>query len=179
MPVDIKRSDFSIKLADILNFAKKLRESILSNEKDNSNINIQKEIYSMPMNLIINFHIDLAHLALGLTLNKDLKDVMLNDLIMILNRMSDIAIFLDIDLIAEVQEIQVTAPEVILNSLFNNVSMLNYKKTTSRIKMINRIMPLFVELVYNLGFTTDELEEAHHKNMDNNILELEQGIWKN
>ena len=162
-----------------LNFAKKLRESILSNEKDNSNINIQKEIYSMPMNLIINFHIDLAHLALGLTLNKDLKDVMLNDLIMILNRMSDIAIFLDIDLIAEIQEIQVTAPEVILNSLFNNVSMLNYKKTTSRIKMINRIMPLFVELVYSLGFTTDELEEAHHKNMDNNILELEQGIWKN
>ena len=162
-----------------LNFAKKLRESILSNEKDNSNINIQKEIYSMPMNLIINFHIDLAHLALGLTLNKDLKDVMLNDLIMILNRMSYIAIFLDIDLIAEVQEIQVTAPEVILNSLFNNVSMLNYKKTTSRIKMINRIMPLFVELVYSLGFTTDELEEAHHKNMDNNILELEQGIWKN
>ena len=162
-----------------LNFAKKSRESILSNEKDNSNINIQKEIYSMPMNLIINFHIDLAHLALGLTLNKDLKDVMLNDLIMILNRMSDIAIFLDIDLIAEVQEIQVTAPEVILNSLFNNVSMLNYKKTTSRIKMINRIMPLFVELVYSLGFTTDELEEAHHKNMDKNILELEQGIWKN
>ena len=162
-----------------LNFAKKLRESILSNEKDYSNINIQKEIYSMPMNLIINFHIDLAHLALGLTLNKDLKDVMLNDLIMILNRMSDIAIFLDIDLIAEVQEIQVTAPEVILNSLFNNVSMLNYKKTTSRIIMINRIMPLFVELVYSLGFTTDELEEAHHKNMDKNILELEQGIWKN
>ena len=162
-----------------LNFAKKLRESILSNEKDNSNINIQKEIYSMPMNLIINFHIDLAHLALGLTLNKDLKDVMLNDLIMILNRMSDIAIFLDIDLIAEVQEIQVTAPEVILNSLFNNVSMLNYKKTTSRIKMINRIMPLFVELVYSLGFDLNDIKEAYHQKMDKNISELEQGIWKN
>ena len=40
-------------------------------------------------------------------------------------------------------------------------------------------MPLFVELVYSLGFTTDELEEVHHKNMDKNILELEQGIWKN
>lgn len=162
-----------------LNFAKKLRESILSNEKDNSNINIQKEIYSMPMNLIINFHIDLAHLALGLTLNKDLKDVMLNDLIMILNRMSDIAIFLDIDLIAEVQEIQVTAPEVILNSLFNNVSMLNYKKTTSRIKMINRIMPLFVELVYSLGFDLNDIKEAYHQKMDKNILEVEQDIWKN
>ena len=162
-----------------LNFAKKLRESILSNEKDNSNINIQKEIYSMPMNLIINFHIDLAHLALGLTLNKDLKDVMLNDLIMILNRMSDIAIFLDIDLIAEVQEIQVTAPEVILNSLFNNVSMLNYKKATSRTKMINRILPLFAELVYSLGFDLNDIKEAYHQKMDKNILELEQGIWKN
>lgn len=160
-----------------LNFAKKSRESILSDTEDNNSINTQIKAYSVPMSLIMNFHIDLAHLALNL--NKDYKDVMLNDLIMILNRMSDIAIFLDIDLIAEVQEIQVTAPEVILNSLFNNVSMLNYKKTTSRIKMINRIMPLFVELVYSLGFTTDELEEAHHKNMDKNILELEQGIWKN
>ena len=162
-----------------LNFAKKLRESILSNEKDNSNINIQKEIYSMPMNLIINFHIDLAHLALGLNLNKDYKDVMLNDLIMILNRMSDIAIFLDIDLIAEVQEIQVTAPEVILNSLFNNVSMLNYKKAISRTKMINRIIPLFAELIYSLGFDLNDIKEAYHQKMDKNILEVEQDIWKN
>ena len=160
-----------------LNFAKKLRESILSNEKDNSNINIQKEIYSMPMNLIMNFHIDLAHLALNL--NKDYKDVMLNDLIMILNRMSDIAIFLDIDLIAEIQEIQVTATEVILNSLFNNVSMLNYKKATSRTKMINRILPLFAELVYSLGFDLNDIKEAYHQKMDKNILEVEQDIWKN
>ena len=160
-----------------LNFAKKLRESILSNEKDNSNINIQKEIYSMPMNLIMNFHIDLAHLALNL--NKDYKDVMLNDLIMILNRMSDIAIFLDIDLIAEVQEVQVTAPEVILNSLFNNVSMLNYKKAISRTKMINRIIPLFAELVYSLGFDLNDIKEAYHQKMDKNILEVEQDIWKN
>ena len=162
-----------------LNFAKKSRESILSDTEDNNSINTQIKAYSVPMSLIMNFHIDLAHLALGLNLNKDYKDVMLNDLIMILNRMSDIAIFLDIDLIAEIQEIQVTATEVILNSLFNNVSMLNYKKTTSRIKMINRIMPLFVELVYSLGFDLNDLEEAYHKKMDKNILELEQGIWKN
>ena len=160
-----------------LNFAKKLRESILSNEKDNSNINIQKEIYSMPMNLIMNFHIDLAHLALNL--NKDYKDVMLNDLIMILNRMSDIAIFLDIDLIAEIQEIQVTATEVILNSLFNNVSMLNYKKAISRTKMINRIVPLFAELVYSLGFDLNDIKKAYHQKIDKNILEVEQDIWKN
>ena len=162
-----------------LNFAKKSRELILSDTEDNNSINTQIKAYSVPMSLIMNFHIDLAHLALGLNLNKDYKDVMLNDLIMILNRMSDIAIFLDIDLIAEVQEIQVTAPEVILNSLFNNVSMLNYKKATSRIKMINRILPLFAELVYSLGFDLNDIKEAYHQKMDKNILEVEQDIWKN
>lgn len=162
-----------------LNFAKKSRELNLSDTGDNNSINTQIKAYSVPMSLIMNFHIDLAHLALGLTLNKDLEDVILNDLIMILNRMSDIAIFLDIDLIAEVQEIQVTAPEVILNSLFNNVSMLNYKKATSRTKMINRILPLFAELVYSLGFDLNDIKEAYHQKMDKNILEVEQDIWKN
>ncbi len=147
-----------------LNFAKKSRESILSSTEETNSINTQIKAYSVPMSLIIAFHIDLAHLALGLSLNKDLKDVILNDLIMILNRMSDIAIFLDIDLIAEVQEIEVKNPEVILNSLFNHVSMLNYKKATSRAKMINRIVPLFYELVYSLGFAIEELEE-HYKNI--------------
>ena len=162
-----------------LNYCKELRKSIISHEECNNNINTQREIYSVPMGIILDFHIDLAHLALGLTLNKDLEDVILNDLIMILNRMSDIAIFLDIDLIAEVQEIQVTAPEVILNSLFNNVSMLNYKKATSRTKMINRILPLFAELVYSLGFDLNDIKEAYHQKMDKNILEVEQDIWKN
>lgn len=160
-----------------LNFAKKSRELNLSDTGDNNSINTQIKAYSVPMNLIMNFHIDLAHLALNL--NKDYKDVMLNDLIMILNRMSDIAIFLDIDLIAEIQEIQVTATEVILNSLFNNVSMLNYKKATSRTKMINRIIPLFAELIYSLGFDLNDLEEAYNKKTDKNILEVEQDIWKN
>ena len=162
-----------------LNFAKKSRESILSRTEETNSINTQIKSYSVPMSLIIDFHIDLAHLALGLNLNKDLEDVMLNDLITILNRMSDIAIFLDIDLIAEVQEVQVTAPEVILNSLFNNVSMLNYKKAISRTKMINRIIPLFAELIYRLGFDLNDLEEAYNKKTDKNILEVEQDIWKN
>lgn len=160
-----------------LNFAKKSRESILSGTEETNSINTQIKSYSVPMSLIMNFHIDLAHLALNL--NKDYKDVMLNDLIMILNRMSDIAIFLDIDLIAEIQEIQVTATEVILNSLFNNVSMLNYKKATSRTKMINRILPLFAELVYSLGFDLNDIKKAYHQKIDKNILEVEQDIWKN
>lgn len=162
-----------------LNYCKELRKSILSHELCNNNINTQREIYSVPMGLILDFHIGLANLALGLRLNKDLKDVMLNDLIMILDRMSDIAIFLDVDLITEVQEIQVTAPEAILNALFNNVSQLNYKKGISRRKLVDRIVPLFVELAYSLGFDIDDIKKAYRSKMDKNILELEQGIWRN
>lgn len=152
-----------------LNYCKELRKSILNHEGCNNNINAQREIYSVPMNLILDFHIDLAHLALGLRLNKDLKDVMLNDLIMILDRINDIAIFLDVDLITEVQEIQVTAPETTLNVLFNNVSQLNYKKGISRRKLVDRIVPLFVELAYSLGFDIDDIREAYRKKMDKNI----------
>ena len=138
-------------------------------------VNNITEAYSTPINLIMDFHIDLASLALTLKLKKDLglNKVILNDLIMILNRMRDIAIFLDIELIVEVQHIQVTDPELILNSMFNHVSMLNYKKATSRAKMIYRIVPLFAELVYSLRFTLDDLERAYYKNMDTNILEME------
>lgn len=138
-------------------------------------VNNITEAYSTPISLIMDFHIDLASLALTLKLNKDLglNKVILSDLIMILNRMRDIAIFLDIELIVEVQEIQVTDPELILNSMFNHVSMLNYKKATSRAKMIYRIVPLFAELVYSLRFTLDDLERAYYKNMDTNILEME------
>ena len=138
-------------------------------------VNNITEAYSTPISLIMDFHIDLASLALTLKLNKDLglNKVILNDLIMILNRMRDIAIFLDIELIVEVQEIQVTDPELILNSMFNHVSMLNYKKATSRAKMIYRIVPLFAELVYSLRFTLEDLERAYYKKMDTNILEVE------
>ena len=138
-------------------------------------VNNITEAYSTPISLIMDFHIDLASLALTLKLNKDLglNKVILNDLIMILNRMRDIAIFLDIELIVEVQEIQVTDPELILNSMFNHVSMLNYKKATSRAKMIYRIVPLFAELVYSLRFTLEDLERAYYKKMNTNILEVE------
>ncbi len=46
-----------------LNFAKKSRESILSEQKTTNSINTQIKAYSVPMSLIMNFHIDLAHLA--------------------------------------------------------------------------------------------------------------------
>ena len=45
--------------------------------------------------------------------------------------------------------------------------------------MINRIVPLFAELVYSLGFDLNDLKEAYNQKMDKNILEVERDIWKN
>lgn len=163
-----------------LNYAKNQRESILSSQKhNNNNINNQLEIFSVPMKLIIDLYIDLAHVAVSLDEdldNKDTRDILLGNLTMILNRMSDIAIFLNIDLIVEVEKPKVKDLEIILNSLFNSVSMLNYKKETARSKMKNRIIPLFAELVYNLGFSLNDLKEYYFTKADNFILNLEKEI---
>lgn len=141
-----------------LNYAKNRRKSILSTEEVNSNINTQITPYNVDMSLILEFHVDLSNLALGLTSD----DVEIDDLIMILRRINDIAEFLEIDLISEYNpEETVKDPRLILNALFNSVSMLNYKKTVARSKIKNRIIPLFVNLVYSLGFTLEELEKTY------------------
>lgn len=144
-------------------YAKKARESILNNKSNENNIITQRIGYSTPMKLILDLHIDLAHLALGVNLYKDYKKstAILNDLSLVLNRVADIAIFLDVYLVVDIEEIQTTDPSITLNALFNNVSMLNYKKGIARNKLVNRIVPLFVELVYSLGFSLDELEERY------------------
>ena len=158
-----------------LNYAKKQRESILSNKELNNNINSQLEIFSVPMRLIIDFHTDLAKIAINLDEdlnNKYIREILLSSLTNILNRMGDIAIFLDIDLISEVKEIKVKDLEIILNLLFNNVSMLDDKKANSRVTMINNIIPLFAELVYSSGLTLKDLREYYDKQHNNNISEL-------
>ena len=149
-------------------YAKKARELILNNKSNENNIITQRIGYSTPMKLILDLHIDLAHLALGVNLYKDYKKstAILNDLSLVLNRVADIAIFLDVELIVDIEEIQTTDPSITLNALFNNVSMLNYKKGIARNKLVNRIAPLFVELVYSLGFTLEDLEERYKTIME-------------
>ena len=74
---------------------------------------------------------------------------------------------------------QITAPEVIVVSLNDKINRLTWKKRVARYTLTDKILPLFVELIYSLGFDLNDLKEAYHKKMDKNILELEQGIWKN
>lgn len=148
-----------------LQYAKNLRKSILSNDKTSSNVIYQEERFNIPIGLILDLHVELANLYLGMQ-TKAAKEVTLNDLSSILNKIVDIAIFLNIDLIVEVEEVQTTAPEVTLNALFNHVSMLSSLKHTAKNKMKSRILPLFVELVYSLGITLEELENAYKANLD-------------
>lgn len=154
-----------------LNYAKKQRESILSNDECNNNTNNQLERFVAPMSYIINLHVELGNLASNLyedLKNKYMKEILLNDLVRILNRMSDIAIFLDIDLISTLEvnedEIETENVDTILNALFNHVSMLIYKKEAARLKIKSRIIPLFAQLVQGLGLTLDDLKEYYLNN---------------
>ena len=97
----------------------------------------------------------------------------------LLSWIGNTANFLEIKLIAEVQEMQITAPEVIVVSLNDKINRLTWNKRTARYTLTGKILPLFTELIYSLGFDLNDLEEAYHKKMDKNILELEQGIWRN
>lgn len=160
-----------------LNYAKKQRESILSNEECNTNTNSQLEIFSVPMKYIIDFHLNLGFFILNLNedfSDKYVREVLLEDLISILNKMSDISIFLDMDLISEIpkKETEVDDLEIILNSLFNHVSMLNLKKETARLKIRSRIIPLFAQLVYSSGFSLEELKEYYNKQNSEDAYEL-------
>ena len=136
-------------------------------EARKSNVDSSIEYYNVSMGYILDLHIDLANLAKGLEVRNYLEKFILADLVGILNRIADICNFLEIDLTSDFRDVTGATTEEILNSLFNSVSMLNYKKVTARAKMKTRIIPLFVELVESLGFTLEELEDFYRKMQQN------------
>ena len=129
------------------------------------------------INNLIDIHINGAiELYASNIIKRDDYNILLSDLTMILNRMSDIAIFLDIGLITSVDKIKVNDLENILNELFYNVSMLDCTKETARVRMKHRIIPLFAQLVLSLGFSLTDLREYYFNKFDSNILKLKNEI---
>ena len=142
-------------------------------------IKYQEECFNVPMSLILDLHSDISSLYLSIK-SKSNKTVVLNDLKLILKRIIDISIFLNVDLVVEVEEdddeTQTMEVDIILNTLFNNVSMLGYKKAIARNKLVNIILPLFAELVYSLGFTLEDLEGAYMTSKVEHMDELKKAL---
>lgn len=153
--------------------------------EEKKSIKQPSDIYNVPYSFILGLNSELYEIVNAAKMHKSYskekidRDHVIEECADLLSWIGNTANFLEIKLITEVQEMQITAPEVIVVSLNDKINRLTWKKRVARYTLIDKILPLFVELIYSLGFDLNDLEEAYHKKMDKNILELEQGIWKN
>ena len=153
----------------IINFkyVKKERECHLETYKKFDNINIQNDRFKIPMGHILSLHTNLAEI-INIWLDNGIgSQLLLEQMTFLLSRIGELAIFLDIDLIKETEEIQTSSIEVTVNKLFYRITTLeSEKKAINRGTIINYIIPMFVELVYSLGFSLEELEEHYKRVME-------------
>ena len=153
--------------------------------EDKKGIKQPSDIYNVPYSFILGLNSELYEIVNAAKMHKSYtkekidREHVIEECADLLSWIGNTANFLEIKLIAEVQEMQITAPEVIVVSLNDKINRLTWNKRTARYTLTGKILPLFTELIYSLGFDLNELKEAYHKKMDKNILEMEQGIWKN
>lgn len=132
------------------------------------------ETLNVPMWLILALHSELSEVLNASKLHKfwDKSEInrehLIEELSDFLSHMANLANFLEVDLVTEIPEIQVTAPEVVFNQLAYRITTLNWNKRHARNALLNQIVPLFVELVYSFSFTLEELEEAYKRKMQHN-----------
>lgn len=144
-----------------------------------------KDSFNVPYNLVLGLNSELYEIVNAAKIHKDYgKEKICREHVMeecadLLSWIGNTANFLEVDLVVEIQELQSTAPEIIVVSMNDKINRLTWNKRAARYTLKDKIVPLFVELIYSLGFSLDDLEKVYHKKMDKNILELEQGIWKN
>ena len=143
------------------------------------------DIYNVPYSFILGLNSELYEIVNAAKIHKNYSKEkidryhVIEECADLLSWIGNTANFLGIKLIVEVQEMQITAPEITVIGLNDKINRLTWNKRTARYTLIDKIVPLFAELIYSLGFDLNDLEEAYHKKMDKNILELEQGTWKN
>lgn len=153
----------------IINFkyVKKERECHLKTYKKFDNINIQNDRFEIPMGHILSLHTNLAE-VINVWLDNGIgSPLVLEEITFLLCKIGELAVLLDIDLIREIEEIQTDPIEVTVNKLFYRITTLeSKKKAINRGTIINYIIPMFVELVYSLGFSLEELEEYYKRGME-------------
>ena len=154
-----------------LTYANKGQEEALDRFKGNNSTNIQDEMLNVPMGLILALQSGLSKVLIESKLDMfwDKSEVdnklLIKSLAGFLANMGDLANFLEVDLITEVQEIQLTAPEIIFNQMAYRITTLNWNKRHARNTLVNQMIPLLVELTYSFKFTLEDLEKTYKARM--------------
>ena len=155
-------------------YANKEQKNFLEHLESSKGIKYQNETLNVPMWLILALHSELSEVLNASKLHKfwDKSEInrehLIEELSDFLSHMANLANFLEVDLVTEIPEIQVTAPDVVFNQLAYRITTLNWNKRHARNALLNQIVPLFVELVYSFGFNLEELKTVYHKKMQHN-----------
>lgn len=160
-------------------YANKEQKNFLEHLESSKGIKYPNETLNVPMWLILALHSELSEVLNASKLHKfwDKSEInrehLIEELGDFLSHMANLANFLEVDLVTEIPEIQVTAPEVVFNQLAYRITTLNWNKRHARNALLNQIVPLFVELVNSFDFTLEELEEAYKRKMQHNYTRFE------
>ena len=155
-------------------YANKEQKKFLEHLESNKTIKYPKETLNVPMWLILALHSELSEVLNASKLHKfwDKSEInrthLIEELGDFLSHMANLANFLEIDLVTEIKEIEVTAPEVIFNQLSYRITTLNWSKRHAKNTLLKHIVPLFVQLLYSLDFNLEELEKSYSKKMQHN-----------
>lgn len=157
-------------------YVQEVQENFLENLKKVKGINYQDATFNVPMWLILALQTELGEVTNASQVHKWWVQEKVNrthlieELSDLLSHIGNLANLLEVELVLDIQEVQVTAVESTFNKLAYRITTLNWNKRQARYTLTNHIIPLYLELVYSLGFNLDELEEAYKWKMGENYL---------
>ena len=157
-----------------LRYVNKAQNEFLEHLESVKGINTPKNTLNVPMWLLLGLHSELSEVLNASKLHKFWYKSEINRTHLIeelgdfLSHMGNLANFLEIDLVTEIPEIEITAAEVTFNKLAYRITTLNWSKRHARNTLLNQIIPNFVELLYSFDFSLTELKETYHKKMQHN-----------
>lgn len=160
-------------------YVQKEQKKFLEHLKHVEGINYQDDIFNVPMWLTLSLQSELAEILNASKVHKwwDKHPVneehLLEECADFLAHLGNLSNILEVELIAGIEEIQITAIESQINYLAYKITTLPWKKQFARSKLLNNLLPGFVQLVYSLGFDLDQLKEAYMKKMKINYSRFE------
>lgn len=158
-----------------LQYVKNKQKEFLEHLKDTKGYFYQECNFNVPYWLILALQTELSEIANAKKVHKwwddeavDEKHV-LEECSDFLAHLGNLANFLNVDMIINTEDIQVTAVEVTFNRLAYQITTLTMSKRFGRITF-KTILGLFVELIYSLGFNFDDLQEAYNSKIEKNYI---------
>lgn len=97
------------------------------------------------------------------------KEYVAEELADLLAHICNIANYLDIELIHEVEELQIDCIEGHIIGIASDMIQMPYSKNKTFVRhKIFVILSKYIQIVYALGFNIDEIEDAYHKKLETN-----------